>query len=94
MHIEVATPIFQGQTVTVSYTGGNLRLHDGFPVEFTEQAVTNGSTARKPSLGIERIGSGNVAEGGTVTYRISATANADGIWAPRPGTPSGITNYR
>ena len=94
MRIEVATPIFSGQAVAVSYTGDDLRHRDGDPVEFTDQEVTNNSTAQKPRLGIERIGSGNVAEGGIATYEIRVESGGGPIWAVRPDTPPGITSYR
>ena len=94
MHIEVATPVFQGQSVPVSYTGRDLRHAEGKPVEFTGQVVANGSVAPKPSLRLRRIGSGDVAEGGTATYQIGLEGGSTILWAPRPNTPPGITSYR
>ena len=95
MHIEVGTPIFPGQAVTVSYTGGTLRHRDGEPVKFTGLSVTNGSGATKPRLKIRRIGSGDVAEGGVATYEIHVESGSSGTtFAPRPDTPPGITSYR
>ena len=91
MQVEVATPIFPGQTVTVSYSGRSLRRQDGERVEFTDLAVTNGSTASKPRLKVRRTGSGSVAEGAAVTYVIEVEAGGNNLWGPRPGP---VPNYR
>ena len=94
MHIEVGTPIFQ-------VPGGHGELHGRDSAapgrragEVHRLSVTNGSGATKPRLRIRRIGSGDAAEGGIVTYEINESGTESNIWVPRPITPQGLTSYR
>ena len=90
--VTLQRPIYSGDTVTFSYSApedGRHRLGDasGNPLrEVTDYAVTNNSTAGKPTLEIKNIDTA-VRAGAIVRYEIDSSANG-AIWG---GTTKELT---